>query len=63
LAHILDNESYNQQRDMIAKVIKFVILGTDIAGHEHLQDSQIEDLANWITSMRKSAGKTAGQTK
>jgi hypothetical protein len=40
-SHVPENDSYNQRRDIIAKIIKSGKPGTDTAGHTCLLDSKL----------------------
>jgi hypothetical protein len=44
----------SQQRLALAKIIKFGIPNTDMAGHEHLPDARIIALAEHVQAMRRT---------
>lgn len=62
LQHIPRNLSPAQQRLALAKLIKFGIPNTDMAGHEYLPDAQILALAEQVQTMRRT-GSTPKQSK
>jgi cbb3-type cytochrome c oxidase subunit II len=53
----------------IARIIKFGIPGTDMAGHEYLPDDQVEAMANYVASLKSETtashrrGEAARQTR
>ncbi len=55
LPHLATAETPALRRLRIAKIIKFGIPGTDMAGHEYLPDDEVEALAGWVDRMSASA--------
>lgn len=49
-AHIQNNASRDETRLQLMRIIKYGIPGTDMAGHEYLNDAQIEALADTVLS-------------
>jgi mono/diheme cytochrome c family protein/cytochrome c5 len=46
-------------RAEVARITKFGIEGTDMAGHEYLPDGQIAAIADYVSQQRQSGGKLA----
>jgi cbb3-type cytochrome oxidase cytochrome c subunit len=55
LQHVPATSAPTQQRLALAKIIKFGIPNTDMAGHEYLPDAQIVALAGQVRAMRRSS--------
>ncbi len=62
LRHIPAALNPTQQRLALAKIIKFGVPNTDMAGHEYLPDAQIIALAEEVQAMRRT-GSTQKQSK
>jgi cytochrome c oxidase cbb3-type subunit 2 len=54
LLYVPNDRSFEQRRAQIAKIIKFGLPKTNMAGHEYLPDSQIEAISKWVADMRPS---------
>lgn len=52
------NASFDQQQNIIAKIVKFGIPGTSMPGHEYLPDAQVKAIADWVTTMRANTGNS-----
>jgi cbb3-type cytochrome oxidase cytochrome c subunit len=49
------------RQNLIAKIIKFGIPGTSMAGHEYLPDAQVEAIARWVMSTRRDCPGSLSQ--
>jgi cytochrome c oxidase cbb3-type subunit 2 len=56
LHSVPEDATFDQQQNAIAKIIKFGMPGTDMAGHEYLADAQVDAIADWVMKMRASNG-------
>lgn len=48
-SHIHSSDTKTQRQITLARIIKFGIPGTDMPGHEYLPDSEISDIALWLS--------------
>jgi cytochrome c oxidase cbb3-type subunit 2 len=47
--HLTFSGDLAQQRERLARIIKFGIHGTDMPGHEYLPDSGIASISLWLS--------------
>jgi len=47
--HLPPSVDSAQRRDLIARIVKFGIPGTDMPGHEYLSDNEIASLSLWLS--------------
>jgi hypothetical protein len=57
LQHIPENESLDEDRVRIGRIIKFGLAETDMAGHEYLPDAQVEAIADWVVVNRRHVNR------
>ena len=41
----------------IARIVKFGVKGTDMAGHEYLPDAEVAAIAEYVASQRQTEGR------
>jgi cytochrome c oxidase cbb3-type subunit 2 len=56
LMHVDPGASALEQRVVLARIVKFGIEGTDMAGHEYLPDAQVAALAGYVLDRHGSVG-------
>jgi cytochrome c oxidase cbb3-type subunit 2 len=57
MRHVAPNATPAQLRMDIARITKFGLKGTDMAGHEYLPDEQVVAIANFLADQRESVHK------
>ena len=63
MADMHGSEGFDRRRDLISKIVKFGIPGTDMAGHEYLPDLQIEAIAGLVAKMDNRGGNGISQNR
>ena len=53
LMHLAESDSMNETMQMLARIVKFGIPGTDMPGHEYLCDQDITAISLWVVHARQ----------
>lgn len=62
LPHFPASMDEDAQRIEIARIVKFGLPRTDMAGHEYLPDAQIAALAEWLVNKRQANSQTTANS-